>query len=135
MNEPYQTCIKYARENFRSFAKTNIKEIQQLLCAILYRTRLTSSPYASLITTFEWDDIRHIFCRDFCSLVGHGPDAPLETSVTVGTQALPTIYKMAQIKKIVSFFDVVATRTRMVSTWGNGNGNSIIRSNFSQSYW
>ena len=99
-------AIQYAKANFDHFGQRHIKgiefnvEIQKLMCSLLYFKRLSSSPYASLINPHAWADIQVKFCRDFCSLIGIGSDAPLYTSVVVGTLSLPYIHKMAQVMKV-----------------------------------
>ncbi|KAG9072429.1 hypothetical protein KI688_000200 [Linnemannia hyalina] len=75
MGRQVQEAIAYARKNFAYFG-----------------TRHTQAANANA-------DIQHMFTRDFCSLIGLSCDSPLYVSVTVGTQAMPTMIKMASIMK------------------------------------
>jgi hypothetical protein len=43
--------------------------------------------------------LEQLFARDFCTLLGQSPDAPLFTAIMTGTCALPIIMKMATIMK------------------------------------
>ncbi|KAI8912509.1 RING-type zinc-finger-domain-containing protein [Gorgonomyces haynaldii] len=86
-NKDVHGAIQYAKQHFGQFAKH-------------IHGRLETSPYKDLIDPHRWQDIQVSFCRDFCAFVGLGADPPLLTAVTVGTQALPTIHKMAQVMKV-----------------------------------
>ncbi|KAG0266300.1 hypothetical protein BG011_002708 [Mortierella polycephala] len=92
-------AIAYARKNFGSSGSRHTQEILRLMCCSIYMHRIESSPYADLITSNTNSDIQHMFTRDFCSLIGLSCDSPLYVSVTVGTQAMPTMIKMASIIK------------------------------------
>ncbi|KAI8924507.1 CTLH/CRA C-terminal to lish motif domain-containing protein [Entophlyctis helioformis] len=97
VREPH-SALMYAKTNFGHFAR-HLKEIQQLMCAILFADKLSVSPYASLLNPHLWVDIQSSFSRDFCLLLGLSSDSPLFISVTAGTLALPTIIKMSSIMK------------------------------------
>ncbi|KAF9942371.1 hypothetical protein BGZ65_002493 [Modicella reniformis] len=94
-----QEAIAYARENFKDFGARHTQEIARLMCCILYMDRINSSPYSDLTTANSSDDIQHMFTRDFCRLLGLSYESPLYVSLTVGTQALPKIIKVASIMK------------------------------------
>ncbi|ORZ14281.1 CTLH/CRA C-terminal to lish motif domain-domain-containing protein [Lobosporangium transversale] len=98
-NKQTQEAIVYARKNFGYFGERHTQEILRLMGCIAYMDRIETSPYADLITPSFSDDIQHMFTRDFCSLIGLPCESPLYVSVTVGTQALPTINKMVAIMK------------------------------------
>jgi E3 ubiquitin-protein transferase RMND5 len=69
------------------------------MCSLLYKKRLSNSPYVDLLDQNLSNDIQHAFTRDFCQLLGLSADSPLYISVTVGVSALPTILKMSSILK------------------------------------
>ncbi|KAG0344070.1 hypothetical protein BG004_004762 [Podila humilis] len=92
-------AIAYARQNFPYFGTRHTQDIQRLMGSILYFNRIKTSPYADLIAPSANSDIQHMFTRDFCSLIGLSCDSPLYVSITVGTQAMPTIIKMSSIMK------------------------------------
>ncbi|KAJ1338900.1 hypothetical protein BSLG_006537 [Batrachochytrium salamandrivorans] len=96
-NEPHE-ALAYAKANFHAFPR-HLKEIQQLMCSILFITKLSLSPYANLLNPHLWSDIQTTFTRDFCQLIGLSSDSPLFIAVTAGTTALPTIIKMSSIMK------------------------------------
>ncbi|KAF9427933.1 hypothetical protein BGZ76_002134, partial [Entomortierella beljakovae] len=98
-NRQTQEAVAYARKNFGYFGSRHTNEIQRLMCCIIFINNLPTSPYKDLITPNFADDIQHMFTRDFCSLIGLSCESPLYTSVTVGTQAMPTMNKMASIMK------------------------------------
>ncbi|KAF8977562.1 hypothetical protein BGZ46_007297 [Entomortierella lignicola] len=94
-----QDAVSYARQNFAYFGNRHADDIQRLMCCMIYMKNIKASPYADLITPNFCDDIQHMFTRDFCSLIGLSCESPLYVSVTVGTQAMPTMNKMASIMK------------------------------------
>ncbi|KAI7831225.1 CTLH/CRA C-terminal to lish motif domain-containing protein [Gamsiella multidivaricata] len=94
-----QEAVAYAQKNFGYFGTRHIQEILRLMCSIIFMDRIKTSPYADLVASNSSDDIQHMFTRDFCSLLGLACDSPLYVSLTVGTQAMPTIIKMASIMK------------------------------------
>ncbi|KAG0089883.1 hypothetical protein BGZ92_004061 [Podila epicladia] len=94
-----EDAIAYAKQNFGYFGTRHTQEIMRLMGCILFFDRIKSSPYADLIAPNANADIQHMFTRDFCSLIGLSCESPLYVSVTVGTQAMPTIIKMASIMK------------------------------------
>ncbi|KAF9129011.1 hypothetical protein BGW39_004539 [Mortierella sp. 14UC] len=87
MGRQVQEAIVYARKNFAYFGNRHTQD------------HIKTSPYADLIAPNTNADIQHMFTRDFCSLIGLSCDSPLYVSVTVGTQAMPTMIKMASIMK------------------------------------
>ncbi|KAK3843548.1 MAG: CTLH/CRA C-terminal to lish motif domain-containing protein [Linnemannia gamsii] len=99
MGRQVQEAIAYARKNFAYFGNRHTQEIFRLMCSIIYMDHIRTSPYADLIAPNTNADIQHMFTRDFCSLIGLSCDSPLYVSVTVGTQVMPTMIKMASIMK------------------------------------
>jgi len=93
-------ALLYAKTHLSQFNNEHKREIQRLMCALLYANKLESSPYADLVNTPQmWVDLTRHFTSDFALLLGLSPDSPLYVALTVGTLALPTIIKMSSIMK------------------------------------
>ena len=98
-------ALQYAKLNFPQFAGFHDREIQRLMCAILYKD-LSKSPYKDLVDPSIPAKLLLKFRQDFASLAGMSSgifqsylESPLLTATTVGTNAFPTIIKMAAIVK------------------------------------
>ena len=63
----------------------NVLEIQKLMCAILFASRLSYSPYSDFIAPHILQDVQTLFTRDFCCLLGLPPSSPLFVACMVGT--------------------------------------------------
>ncbi|CAG8611970.1 13064_t:CDS:2 [Funneliformis caledonium] len=94
-----EEALAYARRKFYLFRARHIFDIQRLMCALAFKTRLSTSPYKDLLSPDLWIELQNKFMRDFCNLLGMSSESPLYISVTVGATALPTILKMATIMK------------------------------------
>ncbi|KAF9174014.1 hypothetical protein BGX21_010092 [Mortierella sp. AD011] len=90
-------AVLYSRQHFPYFQSRHFHEISRLMTCLAYINN--DSMYQDLKKSKFWDDIQHMFTRDFCSLIGLSCESPLYVSVTVGTQAMPTMNKMANIMK------------------------------------
>ncbi|KXS12036.1 hypothetical protein M427DRAFT_126089 [Gonapodya prolifera JEL478] len=90
---------EYARQHFADFSHSNFTEIQRLMCALLFSTRLSTSPYADLLHPTLFADLHTRFVRDFCALLGLPADPPLLVALQIGTASLPRLYKMSSIMK------------------------------------
>ncbi|KAG9289045.1 hypothetical protein G9A89_015594 [Geosiphon pyriformis] len=99
VNQCRDEALQYAQLNFQYFKTHHLRDIQRLMCSLAYINRLSSSPYADLLSAEGWTDIQNTFATDFCSLLGLSRESPLFISVTVGATALPNIIKMATIMK------------------------------------
>ncbi|KAJ3108901.1 hypothetical protein HDU96_007376 [Phlyctochytrium bullatum] len=94
-----QEALVYAKANFGSFSTAHFKEIQRLMCSVLFRSRLQKSPYSDFLEPTLWPDLQNMFTRDFCTLLGLPSQSPLYTTVTIGMSALPYIIKMSEVVK------------------------------------
>ncbi|KAI9341959.1 CTLH/CRA C-terminal to lish motif domain-containing protein [Obelidium mucronatum] len=92
-------ALEYAKEKLSPFKDAHMKEIQKLMCCLLYTNKIAQSPYKSLTENTAWSDLSHQFTRDFCLLRHLPAESPLHTCVSVGVNALPTIIKMSSILK------------------------------------
>ncbi|KAG0301591.1 hypothetical protein BGZ98_008208 [Dissophora globulifera] len=91
-------AIAYAKQ-IGYFGTRHKREVQRLMGCLMFIGRIHKSPYADLFAPNASDDIQHMFTRDYCSLIGLSQESPLYVSLTVGTQAMPTMIKMATIMK------------------------------------
>ncbi|KAF9410474.1 hypothetical protein BGZ94_001636 [Podila epigama] len=94
-----EEAIAYAKQNFGYFGTRHTQDIMRLMGCLMFANRIKTSPYADLVVPNTNSDLQHMFTRDFCSLIGLSCESPLYVSVTVGTQAMPTMIKMAAIMK------------------------------------
>ncbi|KAI5864674.1 CTLH/CRA C-terminal to lish motif domain-containing protein [Durotheca rogersii] len=87
-------AFQYARENFGRFQQRHLREIQQLICAMVYHTNLAESPYKHLFDiSLAFDEVATSFTREFCSLLGLSAESPLYVAATAGALALPQLVK------------------------------------------
>lgn len=90
-------ALQYARNNFTPFSPQHMGAIQRLMCCLLWADRLENSPYSDLFSSSHWEDIALQFTRECCSLLGQSYESPLHTTILAGSQALPTLLKMATV--------------------------------------
>jgi hypothetical protein len=98
--------IDYARKNFPRFADRHMNGkslfyivIQQLLCSIIYRKKISKSPYAGLYDSYQAISIQTEFARQYSHFVGQSYECPLYSCVSVGSTALPMIMKISSLIK------------------------------------
>ncbi|RVD86878.1 uncharacterized protein DFL_005131 [Arthrobotrys flagrans] len=93
-------ALEYSKSCFLPFQKKYLPEISQLAGCLLWRERLSSSPYAALIQDeSSWQSIIDSFTTEFCALLRLSAESPLYVATTAGAIALPTFNKMATIMK------------------------------------
>ncbi|KAF7902955.1 hypothetical protein EAF00_002857 [Botryotinia globosa] len=93
-------ALQYARDYFPPFQSRFLKEIQQLITAMVFESNLQRSPYRQTFdTSSSWSDVCTSFTREFCSLLGLSAESPLYLAATAGAIALPTLIKLATIQK------------------------------------
>lgn len=61
-------ALKYARQHFGEFQRSNMAGIQRLMGCLCYLKR--SNPYADLLSPERWEDFHRDFARLFCCLLG-----------------------------------------------------------------
>eukprot|EP01132_Coremiostelium_polycephalum_P003919 gene3919-4894_t len=95
----HSDALLYARSHLSEFSGTKMKEIQNLMGAFVYANRLSTSPYASMFDqtsiSNQWKEIKTLFSKDSCALMGLPQESPLSITVTVGLKALPTFLKLS----------------------------------------
>jgi len=93
-------ALQYARDHFLGFQARFLRDIQQLITAMAYKSNLRDSPYyRTFDTQTAWDEVSSSFTREFCSLLGLSAESPLYIAATAGAIALPTLLKLASIVK------------------------------------
>ncbi len=92
-------AILYSRMHLSKFMDDHAHEVQRLMGAVLYRTRLATSPYSDYCSPALYSEVVTQFVRDFCSMLGLPSEPPLQVAIQVGTMALPTLHKMSTIMK------------------------------------
>lgn len=100
MDNGQNGAFKYARHNFSRFQARHLKEIQQLVGAMVYANNITTSPYRRIFEIdTAFDDVSVSFTREFCSLLGLSAESPLYVAVTAGAVALPRLIKYTTYMK------------------------------------
>ncbi|UNI23397.1 hypothetical protein JDV02_009219 [Purpureocillium takamizusanense] len=93
-------ALAYAQRHFAPFQRRHLKEIQQLVCAMLFASNLEASPYRSIFEIDSaFEDVSTSFTREFCSLLGLSAESPLYMAVTAGSIALPRLIKYTTYMK------------------------------------
>lgn len=93
-------ALAYARKHFNRFQSRHLKEIQQLICAMVYAPNLEASPYKNIFKIDSaFEDVAMSFTREFCSLLGLSAESPLYIAVTAGSIALPRLVKYTTYMK------------------------------------
>ncbi|KYK61285.1 regulator of gluconeogenesis Rmd5 [Drechmeria coniospora] len=93
-------ALAYAQKHFAPFQRRHLKEIQQLICAMLFAPNIESSPYRHIFEiNSAFEDVATSFTREFCSLLGLAAESPLYVAVTAGSIALPRLIKYTTYMK------------------------------------
>ncbi|KAJ6264502.1 E3 ubiquitin-protein ligase [Drechslerella dactyloides] len=93
-------ALEYSRREFLPFQQKYLAEISQLAGALLWREKMTASPYADLLNSeTAWAAVADSFTSEFCSLLNLAAESPLYIAATAGAIALPTLLKMTSIMK------------------------------------
>ncbi|CAM6088149.1 unnamed protein product [Calypogeia fissa] len=91
------SALQYARSSFGPFASLYMADIQRLMGCLLWAGRLEASPYADFLSATHWDSVALEFTRECCSLLGQAYQSPLQVTLSAGSQALPTLLKLATV--------------------------------------
>lgn len=93
-------AYQYALQEFGVFQKRYAREVQELMGAMAYWQNVEASPYRRFFDNDSaWEEVAHLFNREFCSLLGLSADSPLFIAATAGAIALPYLLKMQSIMK------------------------------------
>lgn len=83
--------ISFARTNFQPYFNKYGKEIQQLMCCLLYLpSGIRKCPYRNLFNIQE-SEVVDLFTREACSLLGLSVESPLIVTFNAGCKALPAL--------------------------------------------
>lgn len=95
-----QTLITYARTHLQRFSQRHAKEIQQLMCCLMYLPHgLHLSPYKDLFSDLTTDDVIELFTREACSLLGLSVESPLVVTFNAGCVALPALLNIRHLMR------------------------------------
>ena len=70
--------------------------------ALLYESRLLSSPYSKLLDVSKWQEIKSMFWQIFCSINKLPQYSCLSHVLDVGSSALPQLIKVAKVKSFTA---------------------------------
>lgn len=91
-------AVEYARYYLMPFVGSHEREIQALLCAVMYAgPKLATSPYAGFLDPSLWREISDLFVKDACALMGLSVESPLSVVVNAGCKALPALLNIKQV--------------------------------------
>lgn len=90
-------ALRYARTYLAPLSCRHMKEVQRLMCSILWAGRLDKSPYADLVDPTHWESFAEEVMRTFCNFTGQSIRDPLSVAVAAGMQGLPTLLKLANV--------------------------------------
>ncbi|PON75882.1 Ubiquitin-protein ligase [Parasponia andersonii] len=90
-------AINYAKTYLAPFAFLYKEEIMKLMGCLAYRGRLTSSPYAELMSPSHWEKSTEELIQQFCSLLGQSYNSPFGVAIAAGFEGLPTLLKLANV--------------------------------------
>ena len=83
--------ISFARTNLQPYFTKYSKEIQQLMCCLLYLpSGIRKCPYRNLFNIPE-SEVVDLFTREACSLLGLSVESPLIVTFNAGCKALPAL--------------------------------------------
>ncbi|KAF1332689.1 Rmd5 family protein, partial [Globisporangium splendens] len=90
-------ALNFATDEFSAFHDTHSKEIHRLMGCLVFKNRLTESPYRDLFTETRWEDIRTSIIRACCRLRRVPFKSYLDTCLSAGMSALPAMRKLVTV--------------------------------------
>ena len=94
-----QDLINYARTNLQQFSHRHSKEIQQLMCCLMYLPNgLLKSPYQHLFAE-NISEIVDLFIREAASLYSLSVESPLIVTIKAGCTALPSLINIRHLMR------------------------------------
>ncbi|CAN8298881.1 unnamed protein product [Cochlearia groenlandica] len=93
-------AVKYARTHFPQYYPHNIEVLQKLLAALLWVGKLDKSPYAEMVSSFDWDKTTKELTKEYYHLLGQPYDSLLKVVLTAGFESLPTLLKLIQVMEV-----------------------------------
>jgi len=89
--------ISFARTNLQPYFNKYSREIQQLMCCLLYLpSGIRKCPYRNLFNIQE-SEVVDLFTREACSLLGLSVESPLIVTFNAGCKALPALINIRQV--------------------------------------
>ncbi|KAE8717980.1 LisH/CRA/RING-U-box domains-containing protein isoform 2 [Hibiscus syriacus] len=90
--ENYMRAILYARRYLAPWGATNLKELQQVMTTLAFRSNTECAKYKVLFDPKQWDFLVDQFKQEFYGLYGMTPEPLLNICLQAGLSALKTPY-------------------------------------------
>ncbi|KAL3621029.1 hypothetical protein CASFOL_035941 [Castilleja foliolosa] len=95
--QTWADAIRYAKIYLSPFASHHMKDIQKLMCSLLWAGNLDRSPYADLVDPARWAEVADEITRLFFDLERQPMRDPLGLVLKAGGEGLPTLLKLANV--------------------------------------
>jgi len=99
-------ALQFAKTCLSKFTQSHqLPEVQKLMGCLVFaktRSKLESSPYASLFSEEEWSVARDAFTHDCCIIKGIPLESPLLVTLRAAAVAVPTLVKFATVRDAVA---------------------------------
>ncbi|GFP86837.1 protein rmd5 homolog a [Phtheirospermum japonicum] len=96
-NRTRADAVSYAKTYLSPFASRRMKDVQKLMCSLLWAGKLDRSPYADLADPARWAEVADEITRLFFNFAGQPVRDPLGLVVDAGDEGLPTLLKLANV--------------------------------------
>ncbi|KAH7442534.1 hypothetical protein KP509_03G092900 [Ceratopteris richardii] len=88
--EHMMDAIAYARKYLASWGSTNMKEVQQAMATLAFKSNTECAGYKLLFDSKQWDDLIDQFKQEFCKMYGMTTESLLHIHLQAGLSALKT---------------------------------------------
>ncbi|MCO5587075.1 hypothetical protein L7F22_041021 [Adiantum nelumboides] len=88
--ERMMDAIVYARKYLASWGSTNMKELQQAMATLAFKSNTDCAGYKLLFDSKQWDELINHFKQEFCKLYGMTTESLLHIHLQAGLSALKT---------------------------------------------
>ncbi|XP_057866659.2 protein MAEA homolog [Cryptomeria japonica] len=83
-------AIAYARKHLAQWGKTYLKDLQQAMATLAFKSNTDCATYKILFDAKQWDDLVQLFKQEFCKLYGMTLQPLLNIYLQAGLTALKT---------------------------------------------
>lgn len=88
--EHMMDAIAYARKHLSPWGQTNMKEVQQAMATLAFKSNTDCAGYKLLFDSKQWDELINDFKSEFCKLYGMTAESLLHIHLQAGLSALKT---------------------------------------------
>lgn len=88
--EHMMEAIAYARKHLSLWGFTNMKELQQAMATLAFKSTTECAEYKVLFDSKQWDEMIEQFKQEFCKLYGMTTESLLNIHLQAGLSALKT---------------------------------------------